>query len=237
MRRQEWFLFWRTGGRGDGHKNRHSPVRSNKIGVVTGTCVGCGTARIRPGEGEQDRRARKTGTWGTGKEEAVAHQTQASHTKRNKPRHRTQHRAGSTAERGGLGGDGKRWALQTERHRTPNRARSAAKRGGLRGDCEKEWHTPEYSDKRAALTDHWQAMPEVRAQLGLEIVGGVRLCPCEVYAVHASTVKASPLTVGGIGQDGGKQQESRECWGHEGKEWRQSRTGNHAGSNTAVRQQ
>jgi len=36
-------------------------------------------------------------------------------------------------------------------------------------------------------------------------VGGVRLRPCEVCAVRASTVKASPLTVGGIGQDGGKQ--------------------------------
>ena len=177
-----------------------------------------------------------TGTWGTGKEEAVAHQTWASHTKRNKPRHRTRHRAGSTAKRGGLGGDGKRWALQTQRHQTPNRARSAAKRGGLRGDCEKEWHSPKYSDERAALTDHWQAMPEVGQQLGLEIVGGIRLRPCKVCGMRASTVKASPLTVGRIGQDRGKQQESQECQGQEGKEWQQSQTGNHAGSNTVVRQ-
>jgi len=80
-------------------------------------------------------------------------------------------------------------------------------------------------------------MPEVGAQVGLETMGGVRLRPCEVCAVRASTVKASPLTVGGIGRDGGKQQESRACRGQEGKEWPQSRTGNHAGSNTVVRQQ
>jgi len=89
---------------------------------------------------------------------------------------------------------------------------------------------------RASTVKARQAMPEVGAQVGLEIVGGVRLRLCKVCAVRASTVKASPLTVGRIGQDGGKQQESRACQGQEGKEWPQSQTGNHAGSNTAVRQ-
>lgn len=57
VRRQRYFLFWRTPARGNAQKHGHSPVRSNKTAVLTGTALERGTGAIRAGERSHDSTA------------------------------------------------------------------------------------------------------------------------------------------------------------------------------------